>query len=79
MINHTSISHKDIKYLTQAHNKKFNQKQKKRNTLSKPMIYTYFSPFGNKLPKSSNMHSAMRLSGLVFGRWCRENSKDEGF
>ena len=21
------------------------------------------------------MHSAMRLSGLVFGRWCRENSK----
>ena len=31
------------------------------------MIYTYFSPFGNKLPKSSNMHSAMRLSGLVSG------------
>ena len=42
------------------------------------MIYTFFSPFGNKLPKSLKMHSAMRLSGLVFGRWCRENSKDEG-
>ena len=31
------------------------------------MIYTFFSPFGNKLPKSSQkMHSAKRLSGLVF-------------
>ena len=66
---HISISqgHKDIKYLTQEH-KKFNQKQEKdkkaRHSLSKPMIYTYFSPFGNKLPKSLKMHSAMRLSRL---------------
>ena len=43
----------------------------KTHSLSKPMIYTYFFPFGNKLPKSLKMHSAIRHSGLVFGRWCR--------
>ena len=52
-------------------------KAKKQNTLLKPMIYTYFSAFGNKLPKSSKMHNAKRLLGLVFMRWCRDDSKDE--
>ena len=40
---HTSISHKDIKYLTQAHNKKFKQKQRSK-TLSRSLWSIHISP-----------------------------------
>ena len=77
----TSISqgHKVSHTSTQSRSSTKNKRDKKQHSLSKTMIYTFFSPFGNKLPKSSKMHSAKRLSGLIFGRWCWENSKDEGF
>ena len=41
------------------------------------MIYT-FLPLWQQVTKKTKMHSVMCLSGLIFGRWCRENSKDEG-
>ena len=44
--------------IKQAHNKvQPNSKRDKeaKHSLSRPMIYTYFSPFSNKLPKSLKM------------------------
>ena len=59
MINHmiNQVSHKSIEYLKQANKQSSTTKQKeiiKSNTLSLEAYDLYiFSPFGNKLPKSS--------------------------
>ena len=58
MIKHMiiQVSHKRHK-VSSTQIMKFNHQKDKRDqkqhSLSKPMIYTFFSPFGNKLPKSS--------------------------
>ena len=62
------VSHKSIKYLKQTNNKfqPPNNKKEQRATLSLEAYDLYiFLPFGNKLPKSSKMHSAKRLSSLA--------------
>ena len=58
MIKHMiiQVSHKIIKYLKQANNKvqPKNNKREQKATLSLEAYDLYiFSPFGNKLPKSS--------------------------
>ena len=49
------VSHKDIKYLTQALNKevqpKITREIKEQHSLSKPMIYTFFSPLATSYQK----------------------------
>ena len=61
------VSHTHIKYHPSKHTKSIDQEAKEIAKRSKALsieaydLYT-FSPFGNKLPKSSKMHSAIRHS-----------------
>ena len=59
-----SHTYKKIVAITEWSNKvaSNNQKIEARHSLSKPNDLYTFSPFGNKLPKSSKMHSAIRHS-----------------
>ena len=75
MIKHMiiQVSHKSIEYLNQANNKvqppKKDKREQKQHSLLKPMIYTFFSPFGNKLPKKFTKNAQCQIDSQA---WCSD-------